>query len=119
LRKFERAGRNDKWQKGKRISSAPTTVAQVGSQGTYGGGWADPGEFEDWAAGSSPDGSIRKGICTINCSNGSGDGGYSFHAGGIQMVLADGSVRFLSENVSNVIFANLGTHQGGQVLGEF
>lgn len=116
---YERAGRNDKWQKGKLASTAPTQLSQLGLRGTYGGGWADPGEFEDWPAGSSPDGSIHRGICTINCSNGSGDGGYSFHTGGMQIVLADGSVRFLSENVSNVVFANLGTHQGGQITGEF
>lgn len=106
---YERAGRNDLYQRGKLVAA----------NGTYGGGWADPGLFEDWVAGSSLDGSIHRGPCAINCANRSGDGGYSFHSGGIQILLADGSVRFLSENVSQVIFANLGTHQGGQLTGEF
>ena len=108
---YERAARNDLWAKGKKIGS--------GSTGTYGGGWADPGNFEDWAAGSTVDGLTHRGPCTINCSNRSGDGGYSFHVGGIHILVADGTVRFLSENVSNVVFANLGTHQGGQNTGEF
>ncbi|MES2792957.1 MAG: DUF1559 domain-containing protein [Planctomycetota bacterium] len=106
---YERAGRNDLYQRGKMITS----------NGTEGGGWADPGNFEDWIAGSSIDGSIHRGPCAINCTNRSGDGGYSFHTGGIQILLADGSARFLSENISQVVFANLGTHQGGQLTGEF
>lgn len=107
---YERAGRNALYQRGKLIASTGQN---------YGGGWADPGSFEDWAAGSSLDGSLHRGPCVINCSNRSGDGGYSFHVGGIQILLADGSVRFLNENVSQVVFANLGTHQGGQITGEY
>lgn len=116
---FELAGRNDLYAKGKRISSAPTTSAQVGTTGTYGGGWADPGNAENWLAGSTVDGLTHRGPCAINCSNRSGDGAYSWHVGGIHILLADGSVRFLNENISNVVFANLGTHQGGQITGEF
>lgn len=106
---YERAGRNDLYQRGKLITP----------NGTYGGGWADPGIFEDWVAGSSTDGSMHRGPCAINCANRSGDGGYSFHTGGIHVLLADGSVRFLSETVSQIVFANLGTHQGGQITPEF
>ena len=106
---YERAGRNDLYQRGKLISS----------NGTYGGGWADPGNFEDWPAGSTLDGAFHKGACVINCSNRSGDGGYSFHSGGIHILMAEGSVRFLNENVSQVVFANLGTHQGGQPTPDF
>ncbi|MEP3479637.1 MAG: DUF1559 domain-containing protein [Fuerstiella sp.] len=43
----------------------------------------------------------------------------SLHTGGAQFVLADGSVRFLSENMDLVTFANLGAIRDGQVLGEF
>jgi prepilin-type N-terminal cleavage/methylation domain-containing protein len=106
---YERAGRNALYQRGKQISNP----------GTYGGGWADPGIFEDWVAGSSVDGSLHKGPCAINCSNRSGDGGYSFHAGGIHILLAEGSVRFLNENVWQGVFANLGTHQGGQITPDY
>src|SRR6185295_1428579 len=47
---YERAGRNDLYQRGKLVTS----------NGTYGGGWADPGNFEDWPAGSTLDGAFHK-----------------------------------------------------------
>ena len=43
----------------------------------------------------------------------------STHTGGLQILLGDGSVRFLSENVSTVIVNRLGSIADGQVLGEF
>jgi len=60
---------------------------------------------------------------TSNCFRGFS----SHHAGGVQIVLADGAVRFLSENiqakpdtnVDNVQFENLLHRQDGNVIGEF
>jgi prepilin-type N-terminal cleavage/methylation domain-containing protein len=43
----------------------------------------------------------------------------SRHEGGVQFVLCDGSVHFLSENVDYSIFRNLGERADGNVLGEF
>jgi len=43
----------------------------------------------------------------------------STHVGGAQCVLADGSVRFLSENISRVVYQGLATRAGGEVIGEF
>ena len=46
--------------------------------------------------------------------------GYSsYHTGGCQVVLADGSVRFLSENISLPIYANLGNRADMEFTGEF
>ncbi len=78
--------------------------------------------------------------CT-NDANGNSDSAYSiltassYHTGGVQVVLADGSVRFISENidtgnmgavVSTVnglspygVWGALGTKAGGEVVGEF
>lgn len=57
------------------------------------------------------------GTCNMNCTNDSEM--YSFHTGGVQTVLADGSVRFLSENISGATLVGLITLSGGEVVGEF
>lgn len=46
-------------------------------------------------------------------------GASSFHTGGVQAVMGDGSVRFLSENMDFVIYNYLGGKSDGQVVGEF
>jgi prepilin-type N-terminal cleavage/methylation domain-containing protein len=43
----------------------------------------------------------------------------SQHVGGVQILLCDGSVRFLSENLDINIWRNVGSINGGEVLGEF
>lgn len=43
----------------------------------------------------------------------------SAHEGGAQFLLADGSSRFLSENIDQATFENLSTISDGQILGEF
>jgi prepilin-type N-terminal cleavage/methylation domain-containing protein len=43
----------------------------------------------------------------------------STHTGGAQSLLADGSVRFVSENVSQVIHRAVATRAGGEVIGEW
>ena len=106
---FELAGRNDLYEKGKFVSANVAT----------GGGWADLSNYENWLSGSSADGSLQGGPCLVNCSNDNGNGMYSFHVGGVQLLLADGSVRFVSENINVVTLFRLGCHQDGQVVGDF
>lgn len=43
----------------------------------------------------------------------------SYHVGGAQFVLGDGSARFISENVSMSIYQGISTRSGGEVVGEF
>jgi hypothetical protein len=43
----------------------------------------------------------------------------SEHSGGTQFTLVDGSVRFISENISQTILDATGTRGGGEVIGEF
>lgn len=43
----------------------------------------------------------------------------SGHTGGSQFCLADGSVRFISENISQTVLTSLATRRGGEVVGEF
>ena len=50
--------------------------------------------------------------CVMNCNNDSEV--YSFHDGGANMLFADGSVHFLSQNINIAVFAALCTKAGGE-----
>jgi prepilin-type N-terminal cleavage/methylation domain-containing protein/prepilin-type processing-associated H-X9-DG protein len=54
------------------------------------------------------------GCCVINCNN-VGEI-YAFHTGGANILLADGSVQFLKENVAPGVLAALISRQGGEVV---
>lgn len=43
----------------------------------------------------------------------------SRHTGGVHLLLCDGSIRFVSENVSLTIWRGLSTRSGGEVAGDF
>lgn len=83
-------------------------------------GWTCP----DGGAGSM-DGSDRltgainggsgTGTCIMSCNNDSEP--YSFHPGGMNVVMADGSVRFVAETISAATFIALLTPRGGEVIG--
>src|SRR5262249_1698633 len=105
-------------------------------QSYFGGGaWVDPFNGQWKLSGRLYDGTttVGYGPCVINCANarstspllGGGDpeqysaGFYSFPAGGAEAVFCDGSVRFLSENMSNAIFSALVTSKNGEVVGDF
>jgi prepilin-type N-terminal cleavage/methylation domain-containing protein len=64
--------------------------------------------------GSSNDGATRPGLCAINCTN--DHEVYSFHLSGANAVFADGSMRFLSSDVSIQVLAALITRAGGEVV---
>jgi len=57
------------------------------------------------------------GDCTINCNNKWNF--YSFHQGGAQFVLADGSVRFISQNIDRLTFNRVYIIADGTPVGEF
>jgi len=107
----EFAGRNGLWQMGAFTGvPLPTTVGQ--------GGWADPTSSGTTLIGSSTDGTVAPGSCGINCSNAYGL--YSFHTGGAEVVLCDGSVRFLASATTITTLAFLVTRNGGEVIsGDF
>ena len=58
-----------------------------------------------------------------DCGNGSHNKGLStarsFHTGGVNLLLADGSVRFVRNSVVLDTWRALGTRAGGEVLGDF
>ena len=43
----------------------------------------------------------------------------SFHTGGAHVTLADGSVKFVSENISTVVWNNVGARNDGNVIGDW
>jgi prepilin-type N-terminal cleavage/methylation domain-containing protein/prepilin-type processing-associated H-X9-DG protein len=80
-----------------------------------GGPWATRGLL--WGRGSTPDGTAFFGTCVVNCTNDREV--YSFHTGGANAALADGSVRFLTADLNVRVFAALVTRAGGDVPGDF
>ena len=83
-----------------------------------GHGWADPD------CGFSVDGVVpgvlgttwaTGGTCIINCTNDSEF--YSFHTGGINVCMADGSVRFLQQSINAASLAAIVTARGGDLPG--
>ncbi len=118
----ESAGRPNLYRLGK-------VVGQVPQQRVDGGGWTRAAtDFS--LEGSSADGSQTPGPCAVNCANGetprgypdptygtNGTGGiYAFHAGGANVLMADGSVRSLAAAVDIRTVAALITRAGGEVV---
>jgi prepilin-type processing-associated H-X9-DG protein len=60
--------------------------------------------------------------CRMDCSAGCGtDFGHLFvpssnHAGGVNVLLGDGSVRFIKSTISQAIWMSLGSRNGGEVI---
>ncbi len=79
---------------------------------TITGGWAMNGVV-------SIGGSHLIGAHFINKTNCDTAGVYAFHAGGVHSLIADGSVRFISDNISNKTLAVLLLPQDGELVGDF
>jgi prepilin-type N-terminal cleavage/methylation domain-containing protein len=66
---------------------------------------------------SSPFATVIFGRCVFNCQNRTDF--YSWHTGGVHSSMADGSVRFLSQNLDAGVVIGLATRASGEVVGEF
>ncbi len=62
--------------------------------------------------------------CTLNVPQASVQSGTpafsaarSYHAGGVNALLGDGSVRFMKDSINPVVWRNLGSSRGGEVIG--
>jgi hypothetical protein len=113
----ELASRNDLYY-GREKQPLAAAPAPSGLQAwTAGGGWASP-FTENWWAGATPAGPAASGdgggICAINCSNFRGAGAYSWHTGGTSALLADGSVRFVTQSTDAWVLGSLVTPIGGE-----
>jgi prepilin-type N-terminal cleavage/methylation domain-containing protein/prepilin-type processing-associated H-X9-DG protein len=99
----EDAGRPDRWQAG-----VMTTAL-----GQLDGGWADH-DNEYIVHGYNAAGTSSGGPCHTNCTN--NNEVYSFHSGGANHVMADGSVRFIRASMDIRQFVKLVTYAGGEVV---
>jgi prepilin-type N-terminal cleavage/methylation domain-containing protein/prepilin-type processing-associated H-X9-DG protein len=122
----EDAGRPQVYRNGRPIGS-PTGAPPVRVNG---GGWSRAASDFD-LKGSSPDGATFPGPCAVNCTNGRDVGNvypdpvfggngtgetYSFHTGGANLLMGDGSVHFVNAGVNIVVYAALTTRDGGEVV---
>jgi prepilin-type processing-associated H-X9-DG protein len=94
-----------------------------------GGGWSRPASDLDFYS-STADGTTYPGPCAVNCTNGfvfsaypdtafgteGSSAPYSFHTGGVNTLLGDGSVRFVRSSVTATTFAQLVSRSGGEVI---
>jgi prepilin-type N-terminal cleavage/methylation domain-containing protein/prepilin-type processing-associated H-X9-DG protein len=110
----EDAGQNQWWVMGKSYGAKPANYSVGGEAGA----WANPGTHLT-IAGVNPanvgtTNPLLPGDCAVNCANGNEI--YSFHTGGANVLMGDGSVRFLKAQTSVNIVIPLLTRSGGEVL---
>lgn len=102
------------------VSEVPDTGGDV--IGQFSGGCDRHAMFSGGADGNPPNEMTEyliaaEGNDPIN--GGSEEAAGSWHAGGAQFLMGDGSVRFLSENMDMPTYQGLSTRAGGEVLGDF
>jgi prepilin-type N-terminal cleavage/methylation domain-containing protein/prepilin-type processing-associated H-X9-DG protein len=98
----EAAGRPKLWRAGRSVLD----------EYADGSAWAAPGLLH--GEGSTYDGATQPGPCAINCTNKREV--YSFHPTGANVLMADGSVRFLKAGIDIRVFARLVTRAGDEVV---
>jgi prepilin-type N-terminal cleavage/methylation domain-containing protein len=133
----ENAGRPDLWQRGAKVATAGSitsppaiwaciTASSHGyndGKGYNGGGcWACFGNAFTAICGSSFQGTnggfgFGGGLCFFNCTNEQGTNAvYSFHPGTGGLAMCDGSVHFVSEDISLHVFGALTTFNSRDVV---
>jgi len=63
--------------------------------------------------------SANTALTGVENNEGVNNGIFSAHTGGVQVLLCDGSVRFMSENVDLLTLKQVATRDDGAVIGEF
>ena len=67
---------------------------------------------------------VSSGVQRYNCGNTSSTNLFhvaasSYHSGGVNLGMGDGSVRFVSDSVDFITWQGVGTRSGGEVLSNF
>jgi prepilin-type N-terminal cleavage/methylation domain-containing protein/prepilin-type processing-associated H-X9-DG protein len=111
----EQAARSQYWVKGLLTSipteTSPTPVADGIRRAPWANQMSTPATYDSTGTTIVTTGF---GPCTINCNNSQGI--YSFHDGGSNVLLLDGSVRMLSDRISGAILAALISRADSEVL---
>jgi prepilin-type N-terminal cleavage/methylation domain-containing protein/prepilin-type processing-associated H-X9-DG protein len=119
----ESAGKPNLYRSGKLVAAAS------GTNRVNGGGWCRPASDIVYPVGLAPDG-VSAGPQGINATNGFLVNGYpdatfgtdptgqiySFHSGGVNALLGDGSVRFIRQTIQSGTLRALITRNGGEVV---
>ena len=84
--------------------------------GLNGGGWGDILNGEHWVSGSLWDDPLTEGPYAINRTNMNGRGFHAFHPGGSHFLLADGSIKFFSQDTAAHVVASMITRGGGEAF---
>lgn len=110
---FESAGRPYNYDKSKAVIQTASSVVNGEMTGDY--QWADDGVYAVWGNGLDPACNLTAAI--MNCNN--YQGLYSFHSGGGNELMGDGSVTFLTENVDLDTFISLYTRAADDIAGTY
>jgi prepilin-type N-terminal cleavage/methylation domain-containing protein len=104
-----------------------TCLADYDSGTGFNGSYDEQGRM--WGAGRTSWGPWHSTLIGPNAGPGCDDGTSvtevrvkdpsSYHTGGVHVLLGDGSVRFVSENIDQLLWMGLGTTRGKEPLGEF
>jgi len=132
----ENAARNNLWENGKNLTfssgdGSTTFAAFLYNQLNFaGGGWADP-DNQAWLDGAVASGQVGGAShsgsgtaqsmqgCIINCNNLTAHAIYAFHPGMLQVLMGDGTVRAINQNMDAPTFAALITRAGNDTIGNF
>lgn len=108
----EMAGRQKLYYKGKATPGTTLTDGGLTLNSFYGDS-NTAREIRSYS-GANPANLAEVGCNAINVYN--ENGLYSFHTGGIQNCMGDGSVQFISQNISVTVLAGLITRDGGETV---
>jgi prepilin-type N-terminal cleavage/methylation domain-containing protein/prepilin-type processing-associated H-X9-DG protein len=104
---IEDAGRPKHYVSGRKI--------KPGSSRVHGGQWPDY-ENSIRVYGTDKTGTAKGGACAVNCTNDSEL--YAFHPGGSNVLMADSSIKYLSQNTEMRTLAKLLTRAAGEVASQ-